>query len=388
MPWKEINVMDQRTEFIVRVFKQNAPFKSVCDDFGISAKTGYKWLNRFIEEGIDGLEDRSRRPHRHSNQLTEDIICRLIKLKTAHTAWGPKKIADLYAKQYGKAPSRSSVHRIFEKAGLVLKKRRRMVNPHQRLVNRVEAKYPNDIWTVDFKGWWYTQDRQRCEPLTVRDDFSRYVLTAVPLQNSRTESVKSEFERLFSIYGLPRVIRSDNGTPFASTRAVFGLSRLSAWFVALGIQLDRIKPGCPYQNGGHERMHRDIRHEVQAVVKGDLQHNAASLEIWRKDFNEKRPHEALNMKTPSEVYKKSSRKYKGTPDKIDYPNNFMERKVNPIGQIALNDQRIYITAALKGWTIGLNPINDNELDVHFAHLNLGSINLETCAFAPNTIATQ
>jgi len=388
MPWKEINVMDQRTEFILRAFKKNAPFKSICKDFGISTKTGYKWLNRFIDEGIYGLDDRSRRPHRHSRQLNEDITCRLIKLKTAHMGWGPKKIADLYERQYGKAPSRSSVHRVLEKAGLILKRRRRMVKPNQRIVNRLEPKSPNDVWTVDFKGWWYTQDRQRCEPLTVRDDFSRYVLTAVPLKNSRTETVRSEFERLFTIYGLPIIIRSDNGTPFASTRAIFGLSRLSAWFTALGIQLDRIKPGCPYENGGHERMHRDIRFEVQAVVKGDLDQHAASLEVWRRNFNEKRPHEALNMKTPSEVYKKSTRKYKGTPDKIDYPHNFIERKVNPIGQIAINNQKIYLTAALKGWTIGLNPINDNEFDVHFAELNLGSINLETSAFAPYPIATQ
>jgi transposase InsO family protein len=277
---------------------------------------------------------------------------------------------------------------VLKKAGLVTRKRRQLVNPSQRLVHRFEAKFPNDIWTVDFKGWWYTQDRQRCEPLTVRDDFSRYVLTAVPLKNSRTETVRAEFERLFKVYGLPIVIRSDNGTPFASTQAIFGLSRLSAWFIALGIQLDRIKPGCPYQNGGHERMHRDIRFEVQNVVKGDLEHNAASLEIWRKNFNEKRPHEALNMKTPSEVYKKSSRKYRGTPDKIDYPLNFVERKVNPIGQIVINSQAFYISASLKGWTVGLKPLNESELDVHFAYLNLGSINLETSAFVPNTIATQ
>ena len=245
--------MDQRTEFIMRVFRKNAPFKSVCKDFGVSSKTGYKWLNRFIDEGIDGLNDRSRRPQHHSHQLTEDIICRLIKFKTNHMAWGPKKIVDLYERQYGKAPSRSSVHRVLQKSGLIVKRRHRMVKPNQRLVNRLESRSPNDVWTVDFKGWWYTQDRQRCEPLTVRDDFSRYVLTAVPLQNSRTESVRSEFERLFKVYGMPKVIRSDNGTPFASTRAVFGLTRLSAWFIALGIQLDRIKPGCPYENGGHEK---------------------------------------------------------------------------------------------------------------------------------------
>ena len=388
MPWKEINVMDQRTEFILRVFKKNEPFRSVCQDFGISSKTGYKWLNRFINEGIDGLCDRSRRPHHHSRQLSEDIICRLIKFKTSHSTWGPKKIVDLYERQYGKAPSISSVHRVFRKAGLTVKRRRRLIKTNQRLVNRVLSMSPNDVWTVDFKGWWFTQDHQRCEPLTVRDDFSRYVLTAVPLQNSRTESVRSEFEKLFKIYGMPKVIRSDNGVPFASVRAVFGLSRLSVWFIALGIQLDRIKPGCPYENGGHERMHRDIRFEVQGVTKGDLNHQAASLEVWRRDFNEKRPHEALNMKTPAEVYKKSTLKYKGTPDKIEYPDNFIERKVNRTGQITINHTRFYISSALSGWTVGLDPKNSDEFDVHFTNLSLGSINLETCSFAPNPIATQ
>lgn len=388
MPWKEINVMDQRTDFILKVFKKNASFKSICQDFGISSKTGYKWLNRFIEEGIDGLEDRSRRPHRHSRQLAEDIICRLVKFKLAHKSWGPKKIIDLYGRQYGLAPSKSSTHRVLQKAGLIEKRRRRQVKPNQRLVNRQEPKSPNDVWTVDFKGWWYTQDQHRCEPLTVRDDYSRYVLTAVPLKDSQTESVKAEFERLFGLYGMPKVIRSDNGAPFASTRAVLGLTRLSAWLVALGIQLDRIKPGCPYENGGHERMHKDIRFEVQAVTKGDLNHHAVSLELWRRDFNEKRPHEALNMKTPSEVYKKSPRKYQGTPDKIDYPNTFVERKVNNVGQITIDDQRIYITSALRGWTIGLDPKNDHDFDVYFANLNLGSINLETCVFEYNPLASQ
>lgn len=386
MPWKEINVMDQRTEFIKRVWKTKDSFKSICQDYGISTKTGYKWLNRFNSEGFGGLSDRSRRPHRHCHQLTEDIICRLVKFKRAHMTWGPKKIVDLYQRKYGNAPSRSSVHRVLKKADLVKKRRRRIVKPSQRLVNPLVPAAPNDVWTIDFKGWWLTQDHQRCEPLTVRDDYSRYVLAAVPLKNSRTESVRAEFERLFTLYGMPKVIRSDNGIPFASTRAVFGLSRLSAWFAALGIQLDRIKPGCPYENGGHERMHKDIRFEVQAVVKGDLDHHAASLEIWRRDFNEKRPHEALNMKTPSQVYRKSSLTYKGTPDKIDYPHNFIERKVNTLGKIVFNYEKIFITAALRGWTVGLEPTKGDELIVHFANLNLGVINTETYAFEPNPIA--
>jgi len=389
MPWKETNVLDQRNEFIFKVFQKRASFRSLCVEYGISAKTGYKWLNRFLEDGAEGLEDRSRRPHGHSNQLDETTICRLIRFKRAHPSWGPKKIVDLYARQYGNAPSRVSVNRVLDKAGLVKRQKRRRVNSsNQRIINRVESNAPNDVWTVDFKGWWYTQDYRRCEPLTVRDDFSRYVLAAVPLESSRAERVRKVFEKLFITYGMPHVIRSDNGVPFASARSVFGLTKLSAWMVALGIRLDRIRPGCPYENGGHERMHRDIRNEVQGVAQGDLKHHEALLEVWRQEFNNERPHEALNMKTPAEVYKKSSRKYNGTPDKIDYPGNFLERKVNATGKIRIHNQVIFITTSLSGWTVGLEPNSPDEMDVHFANLNIGNINLENCAFAPHPIAAQ
>jgi len=388
MPWKETCVMDQRTDFVFRVLRGTEPFRSVCREYGISSKTGYKWLNRFLDEGVDGLDDRSKRPNRHSKQLPEDVICKLIKLKLAHSGWGPKKIMDLYRRQYGSAPCRSSVHRVLKKSGLVKKRRRRKAKTDQRLINRFKAKAPNDVWTVDFKGWWNASDGKRCEPLTVRDDYSRYILTAVPLKRSCTEQVKMEFERLFNIYGLPRVIRSDNGVPFASPRAVYGLSRLSAWFMVLGIQLDRIRPGCPYENGRHERMHRDISSDVQAMANGDLKSHAASLEVWRKEFNEIRPHEALDMKTPAEVYSKSSTKYKGTPDKIDYPNGFIERKVNWTGYVVFYRRTFFITSARRGWTVGLKPKGTEEFDVHFLNVNLGSINLETSAFIPGPVASQ
>lgn len=387
MPWEEKNVLDQRADFVRKAFKSGVNFKVLCADFGISTKTGYKWMKRFWEEGSVGLEDRSRRPHSHSCQLDEVTICRLIRLKFAHLKWGPKKIQELYRRSYGSPPSLSSVKRIFTKAGLVKRTRKRKVKPGQRIVNRIESKAPNDVWTVDFKGWWLSQDKKRCEPLTVRDDFSRYVLAAVPLKRSSIERVRDVFERLFKVYGLPGVIRSDNGTPFASPNALFGLTKLSAWFIALGIRLDRIKPGCPSQNGGHERMHRDISFEVESMVKGDLDHHADSLEAWRREFNEVRPHEALGMKTPSQVYVKSNSNFMGTPDKLDYPKPFIERKVGRGGLIKLDKKSIFITDSLRGWTLGLKACSENELDVHFADLNLGNINLETYSFTPSVIAT-
>ncbi len=255
-------------------------------------------------------------------------------------------------------------------------------------LNRIESKAPNDVWTVDFKGWWLSQDGKRCEPLTVRDDFSCYILAAVPLTRSSIERVREIFERLFKVYGLPGVIRSDNGTPFASPNSLFGLTKLSVWFIALGIQLDRIKPGCPSQNGRHERMHRDISYEVEGVVKGNLDHHAESLEVWRREFNDVRPHEALGMQTPTEVYIRSTIKYVGTPDKLDYPISFIERKVSRGGLIKLDKQSIFITDSLRGWTLGLKNSSKHEMDVHFANLNLGSIDLHTYKFTPHVIAAQ
>ena len=195
----------------------------------------------------------------------------MVRLKQAHRAWGPRKIRELYRRLYGAAPSSSSCKRILTKAGLVQVRRRRPDRPNsERLSHKVAAKAPNDVWTVDFKGWWKTGAGQRCEPLTVRDAYSRFVLGACAMPTNATDPVRYEFERLFKEYGLPAVIRSDNGSPFASSNGLLGLTRLSAWWLVLGIDLDRIRPGHPEENGGHERMHRDIAHEIEGLVSGDL----------------------------------------------------------------------------------------------------------------------
>jgi len=382
MPWKERDVMNLRTEFVLRSLREGINFRELCLEYSISPKTGYKWQKRFISDGISGLADRSRRPSRSPYQLPEDTICKLIRFKRAHPSWGPKKIRDLYARKYGKEPSESSVKRIFQKSGYVKTRKRRQAMVVHRIENRIESKQPNDVWTVDFKGWWRCQDNRRCEPLTVRDDFSKYVFVALPLSSNNADNVKSVFERLFKQYGLPKSIRSDNGIPFAHNRSILGISLLSAWFIALDIQLDRIQPGCPYQNGGHERMHRDIRLEVQGLVEGNFDHHRESLEIWRKEFNQIRPHEALQMKTPAEVYVKSERKYRGTPDRIEYPDHFLERKVSHIGTIRLHDNPIFISSSLRGWNLGLEPVIESNLHVYFNYLFLGEIDLNTVAFTP------
>jgi putative transposase len=303
MPWKEVDVLNLRTEFVLRVLESKVPFAELCKEYGISRKTGYKWKARFLEQGLEGLGDQSRRPAQSPNQVGEETLCRMVKLKLAHPAWGPRKIRAVFGRNHPEAelPSESTFKRVLDKAGLVKRRRRRASVESGRIQNRLEAERPNQVWTVDFKGWWRTGDRMRFEPLTVRDAYSRFILCAQALENSRTQTVQSAFERLFLQQGLPEVIRSDNGSPFACTRAPLGLSRLSAWWLALGVDLDRIPPARPDQNGAHERMHRDIAWELECDAEATLSAQQAALDVWRATYNTERPHEALGMQVPADL---------------------------------------------------------------------------------------
>jgi putative transposase len=227
---------------------------------------------------------------------------------------------------------------------------------------------------VDFKGWWRKDDR-RCEPLTVRDEYSRYILELQAMESGSTHNVRRRFERLFAGNGLPQVIRSDNGLPFASVQALFGLSRLSAWWVALGIDLERGRPGHPQDNGAHERMHLDISREIEALGEADQ----AVLDLWRQTFNYERPHEALEMRCPSELYCPSERKYEGTPDELDYPQMCV-RRVSAKGAIKVDNQRFFLSTALSGWDVGLKPLAQDRLEVWFGRLLLGEIDLGASNF--------
>ena len=383
MPWKEQDVKKLRYEFVLRSLGEKVPFRELCREYGIGPKTGYKWKERFLKDGARGLEDQSRRPKTSPRGLSEEVICRIVRIRKAHEKWGARKIRDVYARQYGyeDLPSESSFKRVMEKAGLV-KRRRRRSQPGGQLQNRVPSEEPNEVWTVDFKGWWYTTEGERCEPLTVRDDYAKYLLGVRVPENGRTETVRREFERLFDLYGLPGTIRSDNGPPFAMRTAPLGLSRLSAWWLVLGIDLDRIDPGCPYQNGGHERMHRDIARELEGQVEGDLKAQAAALEVWRREFNEERPHEALGMRRTAEVYEKSPRRYEGTPESLTYPDGYCQRKVQEGGAICIEGVRIRISRALAGWNVGLKSDGTAGFAVSFGRLCLGRLELSTESFHP------
>lgn len=379
--------MELRTQFALRsVFDKGTSFLDLCREYGIAAKTGYKWRKRFLARGPEGLANQSRRPKASPDALGEQVACEIVRLRGLHPSWGARKLLKLYRRIHSAAPwpSESSIKRILERSGLLQRRRIRPAGSAGRLRTQLDPQAPNDLWTADFKGWWYTPTGERCEPLTVRDAFSRFVLCVAIPADSRIETIRREFEQVFERYGLPLAIRSDNGQPFASARAPLGLSGLSAWWLALGIHLDRIAPGHPEQNGAHERMHRDIACELERKIDGDLEEHAAAAELWRQSYNQERPHEALQMRTPAEVYCKSPRAYRGTPDRLEYPPEYLDRKVDARGVILIAGRQIHITRALAGWNVGLKGTGNDTFALYFAGFCLGSVDVAGESFNPAT----
>ena len=367
--------MNQRTEFVLRAMKADN-FRELCREYEISPKTGYKWRERFLEYGLSGLGELSRRPKSSPGGLDEAEVCEIIRLKQRHRYWGPRKIRKVYERFHEEVPSESSFKRVLERAGLVEPRRLRARRPSGRLFSGRKAQAPNEVWTVDFKGWWHVPGDKRCEPLTVRDEFSRYVLELRAMVNAQSQTVRVCFERLFEQHGVHRAMRSDNGAPFASDQGVLGLSRLSAWWVVLGIDLERGRPGCPQDNGGHERLHLDVERELRGQ---DLVGQQAGFDEWRKTFNQERPHEALGMKCPAELYKGSERKYEGTPEDLEY-KGMESRKVAKWGSISWGSRLIFISGALAGWSVGLEPCKEGQYNVWFGRLLLGQLEERTLSF--------
>ena len=385
MPWKETDKMEQKELFIKAMLANEKPFKHLCADFGISEKTGHKWKNRFYEQGKAGLYEQSRA------RLTQDMIdgdtaAELIRIKNAHLAWGPKKIREINAKAYPQkdVPSLSGVKRIFDKAGLVKPRKIRppVSSDCPRLQQQIQAQAANDVWSIDFKGWWKS-DGEICEPFTVRDRYSRKILCTKLMQSKSSVAVRAVMTDLFKTYGLPKVIHSDNGAPFAAPNGILNLTTLAVWWITLGILPDRSLKGHPEQNGSLERMHKDIADEIEGKVPGGISANQAVLDEWVKEYNSVRPNEAIGMKTPDELYTKSERKYTGDYDELEYPIGFLVRKVTGGGEIILNGVRITIGYALRGWHVGLKPLDDgHSFLVFIADFLLGTLDLDSYCFYP------
>ena len=376
MPWPDPNPMNIRTEFALKALT-TANFRELCREYEISAKTGYKWHRRLLEHGVGGLQEESRRPKQSPEALDESTVCRIVRLKERHRHWGPRKLRVLYERQWAQAPSESSFKRVLERAGMVEKRRVRPTAQTGRIATGAKASGSNDVWTVDFKGWWH-DGNGRSNPLTVRDEYSRYLLELRHLDEASTTRVQTCFERLFEGHGLPGRIRSDNGPPFASAQGLLGLSRLSAWWLALGIDLERSRPACPQDNGGHERLHGDVARELQRSGMHGARQEA--FEVWRREFNTERPHEALGMRCPAEVYQRSERPWTGTPQGLEYEG--MEvRRISKSGALSYEGSRYQISQALCGWEVGIKAsTRQGQWEIYFCRLLLGHLEPQTGAF--------
>jgi putative transposase len=376
MPWKEHRKMSLKMEFVEKASRPGVRMAELCRQYGISRETGYKWLNRFKREGYTGLEEQSRAPHSSPLMKAEDLVQAVLSAREAHPRWGPKKLYGVIKRRFGdETPSQSTIARILRRFGQVRERRARRPMSLIEKAPEVVANKPNDVWTVDFKGWWRSLDGYRCEPLTVRDAFSRYILAVEVLEGTAEVGVREVFERLFRKHGLPSTIQCDNGTPFISVRGRGGLTRLSAWWVSLGIQVARSRPGCPQDNGAHERMHRDMRADLQAQPRPTREQQQRACSKWQQEFNHVRPHEALGGKVPADLYKPAVRRRLDPPDK-SYPDHWIQRRVvTKAGVIVVEGQQYPIGSALSGFTVALEPLGGLRHRIWFRDLDLGETEL-------------
>ena len=369
-----------RAAFVRRALAKGANLSALCAEFNITRKTGRKWRERARAGGPEALRERSRRPLCSPHRLEEEEVCHLVMLKLAWPNWGPKKLCQIYEENRGRSLSLSTCHRVFKACGLVQNRKIRVRRPARESVAAFVAREPNDVWTIDFKGWWSLKDGQRCEPFTVRDAVSRFVLCAHVPTDTCAAVIEKKMDELFYRHGLPKVIKSDNGSPFASSSTPLGLTRLSAKWVALGIQLEHSRPGRPQDNSAHERMHRDMEAEVAAQVQVDVTSQQAALDIWRQEFNEIRPHEHLKGRRPAQVYRPSPRQMPSGPFALAYGTGFMPRLVSSSGTIRYHGTVIFITAALAGWDVGLRVRDTTSIEVWFNYLLIGTLNANTKRF--------
>lgn len=367
--------MSLKMEFIERARKPHANMSALCREFGISRETGYKWLRRFEKQGYDGLEELSRRPNKTPMSTAEEMVIATLEAREAHPRWGAKKLHIVLARRFGEAtPSVATIARIMRRAGLV---RRRSKYPRMSLPKaspNVVATRCNEVWTVDFKGWWRSRDGTRCEPLTVRDAFSRFILATKVLRSTALEPTKAVFRELFRRYGIPEAIHCDNGVPFISAFGRGGLTKLSAWWISLGIKVIRSRPACPQDNGGHERMHRDIAADVQVAPSGSASAQQRACDRWRLEFNNVRPHEALGGKVPADVYRRSERRMQKTTPV--YPSTWITRRVAKNGQIKVKDVWYTAGKALIGEFVALEILDAQTGRMWFRDVDLGTVKLQ------------
>lgn len=376
MSWKTEGPMEQKMKLMVEWETGIYSKSALAIKYGISRKSIYKWLNRYSEYGVEGLKDLSRAPKSHPNQTPEYIVELLIREKNRNRKRGPKKVRKQLERKYpGQVfPAASTIGDWFEKYGLVCKrKKRKRVPPYSEPFS--ECREANEVWSADYKGQFYMRNNKVCYPLTISDNYSRYLLECYGLEGPRYTETRDEFERVFRRYGLPDAIRTDNGTPFAG-KCVGGLSRLAIWWIQLGIIPERIDKGCPQQNGRHERMHRTLKYEILDNVGRNMKQQQKAFDRFRVDYNDYRPHESLGQDVPRNYYRKSKRNYVEKPPVPEYDYGFLVRHVRSSGDIKVNGSAYFLTELLAGEPVGLKEFDDGKLKVYYSFYPIGIIDLK------------
>jgi putative transposase len=367
--------MDERLRFVARLL-EGEKMAVLCREFEISRKTGYKIFSRYKDCGLDGLTDRSRRPYRQANRLPFQIEKIIVRLKHEHPSWGAPKIREKLRRQYSdlQLPAISTVHAVLDRHGLVSRGRRpRSQVQGTGLSTPTQA---NDLWCADYKGEFMLTDKRYCYPLTITDFASRYLICCDALANTQLAPAFTVFERAFKDFGLPRAIRTDNGHPFASATAFFGLSKLSVWWLRLGIGIERIKPGHPQQNGRHERMHLTLKKEATRPAAKNFLQQQGKFDRFLKCYNQERPHQALDMKYPAELYAPSPRPYQGLSE-LEYPGHDRTITVTRCGRICIGTRKINLSAVFAGQNVGIKEVSENIWLVSFMHYDLGFFDHQT-----------
>jgi transposase InsO family protein len=375
MPWKETGAMDERMRLVLLI-EEGESVSEAARQCGVSRVTAHKWLGRFDAQGVDGLRNQSRAPLHHPNAMDEAVADRIVALRATHSTWGPVKLMNwLRLHEAGQAwPCASTIGVLLKERGLTAPRGgRKRVMRYSEPLGHCDA--PNRVWCADFKGWFRTGDGVRCDPLTISDGFSRYLLRCQALAHPTHDAVRPLFEASFREYGLPVAIRTDNGVPFAATRGI-GISRLSAWWITLGITPERIQPGKPQQNGRHERMHRTLKADTLAPPEANLRRQQRSFDRFQRIYNEERPHQALDNKPPASVYLPSPRQYPQRPGAPEYDPHWKVCNVYAKGSFYYGGHHYFLSDALGNTLIALAATqHEHCMAIHYHHVIIAYLDL-------------
>jgi transposase InsO family protein len=374
--------MEEKLRFVFEYELDERSMTELCQRYEIARETGYVWLRRYRQTGAVGLIERPRATHRHGNQTPADLEQLVLELRQAHMRWGPRKLKRVLERdQPGRVwPATSTIGALLKREGLVVARKKRWhTAPYtEPLAHANEA---NRVWCADFKGWFRTTDGERIDPLTISDAHSRYLLRSQAVEKTDTARVQAIFEAAFREYGMPEALRTDNGPPFAS-RAVAGLSRLAVWWIKLGIVPERIAAGHPEQNGRHERMHRTLKQETAQPPAANRREQQRALDRFRQEYNQVRPHEALQMQTPAAVYQPSPRTFPARVPEPEYPETMLVRSVRPHGHFRWNKHDVFLSEVLWGERVGLLPEDDRWFTIYFAQLPLARFDSQKLQVTP------